>query len=95
MIFKGSMAKTWPWTSGPCRSFAERPLGFLVYDLGDGTLVVSLLTVDNGVFDVVATNGVSHLGDVGFDQRVVQHFINIFKEAWLRHGLGQAVRAEA
>merc|ERR1719174_460062 len=52
----------------------------LVYDLGGGTFDVSLLTVDNGVFEVVATNGDTHLGGEDFDQRVMQHFIKIFNK---------------
>merc|ERR1712166_1430377 len=52
----------------------------LVYDLGGGTFDVSLLTIDNGVFEVVATNGDTHLGGEGFDQRVMQHFIKIFNK---------------
>merc|ERR1719267_135818 len=50
----------------------------LVYDLGGGTFDVSLLTIDNGVFEVVATNGDTHLGGEDFDQRVMQHFMKIF-----------------
>merc|ERR1711933_108124 len=52
----------------------------LVYDLGGGTFDVSLLTIDNGVFEVVATNGDTHLGGEDFDQRVMQHFIKIFQK---------------
>merc|ERR1740115_585385 len=52
----------------------------LVYDLGGGTFDVSLLTIDNGVFEVVATNGDTHLGGEDFDQRVMQHFIKIFNK---------------
>merc|ERR1712134_86621 len=55
----------------------------LVYDLGGGTFDVSLLTIDNGVFEVVATNGDTHLGGEDFDQRVMQHFIKIFNK---KHG---------
>merc|ERR1712203_366898 len=43
----------------------------LVYDLGGGTFDVSLLTIDNGVFEVVATNGDTPLGGEDFDQRVM------------------------
>ena len=50
----------------------------LVYDLGGGTLDVSLLTIDNGVFEVVATNGDTHMGGEDFDQQVIQHFKKIF-----------------
>merc|ERR1712019_313244 len=52
----------------------------LVYDLGGGTFDVSLLTIDNGVIEVVATNGDTHLGGEDFDQRVMQHFIKIFNK---------------
>merc|ERR1712128_262991 len=52
----------------------------LVYDLGGGTFDVSLLTIDNGVFEVVGTNGDTHLGGEDFDQRVMQHFIKIFNK---------------
>merc|ERR1719453_437859 len=52
----------------------------LVYDLGGGTFDVSLLTIDNGVFEVVATSGDTHLGGEDFDQRVMQHFIKIFNK---------------
>merc|ERR1719178_625862 len=44
----------------------------LVYDLGGGTFDVSLLTIDNGVFEVVATNGDTHLGGEDFDQKVMR-----------------------
>jgi len=55
----------------------------IVYDLGGGTFDVSLLTIDNGVFEVVATAGDTHLGGEDFDQRVMQHFINAYKK---KHG---------
>ncbi|KAF4656393.1 Luminal-binding protein 5 [Perkinsus chesapeaki] len=52
----------------------------LVYDLGGGTFDVSLLTIDNGVFEVVATAGDTHLGGEDFDQRVMDHFIKVFQK---------------
>jgi len=52
----------------------------LVFDLGGGTFDVSLLTIDNGVFEVVATNGDTHLGGEDFDQRVMEHFIKLYKK---------------
>jgi len=52
----------------------------IVYDLGGGTFDVSLLTIDNGVFEVVATAGDTHLGGEDFDQRVMAHFIKAFKK---------------
>lgn len=52
----------------------------LVFDLGGGTFDVSLLTIDNGVFEVVATNGDTHLGGEDFDQRVMDHFTKLYKK---------------
>merc|ERR1719191_2599264 len=52
----------------------------LVYDLGGGTFDVSLLTIDNGVFEVVATNGDTHLGGEDLDELVLQHFVKVFKK---------------
>merc|ERR1711935_652767 len=52
----------------------------LVFDLGGGTFDVSLLMIENGVFEVVATNGDTHLGGEDFDQRVMEHFIKLYKK---------------
>jgi len=52
----------------------------LVFDLGGGTFDVTLLTIDNGVFEVLATNGDTHLGGEDFDQRVMQYFIKLMKK---------------
>jgi heat shock protein 5 len=60
------------------KSGAEKNI--LVFDLGGGTFDVSILTVDNGVFEVLATNGDTHLGGEDFDQRVMDHFIGLFKK---------------
>uniref|UniRef100_A0A2K5NUP2 Endoplasmic reticulum chaperone BIP n=1 Tax=Cercocebus atys TaxID=9531 RepID=A0A2K5NUP2_CERAT len=54
----------------------EGEKNILVFDLGGGTFNVSLLTIDNGVFKVVATNGDTHLGGEDFDQHVVEHYLN-------------------
>ena len=51
----------------------------LVYDLGGGTFDVTLLTVDDGVFEVLATAGDTHLGGEDFDSRMVNHFVQEFK----------------
>jgi len=51
----------------------------LVYDLGGGTFDVSLLTIDDGVFEVLATNGDTHLGGEDFDNNVVKYFVKQFK----------------
>ncbi|KAE8710763.1 Luminal-binding protein 5 [Hibiscus syriacus] len=55
----------------------------LVFDLGGGTFDVSILTIDNGVFEVLATNGDTHLGGEDFDQRVMEYFIKLIKK---KHG---------
>eukprot|EP01084_Bolivina_argentea_P035328 65549_1 len=52
----------------------------LVFDLGGGTFDVTLLTIDNGVFEVLATNGDTHLGGEDFDQRVMQYFMKMLKK---------------
>jgi len=52
----------------------------IVFDLGGGTFDVSLLTIDNGVFEVLATAGDTHLGGEDFDQRVTDHFCKLFKK---------------
>merc|ERR1711968_337938 len=52
----------------------------LVFDLGGGTFDVTLLTIDNGVFEVLATNGDTHLGGEDFDQRVMSFFQKKFRK---------------
>lgn len=58
----------------------EGEKNILVFDLGGGTFDVTLLTIDNGVFEVLATNGDTHLGGEDFDQRVMQYFIKAMKK---------------
>ena len=52
----------------------------LVFDLGGGTFDVTLLTIDNGVFEVLATNGDTHLGGEDFDQRIMKYFMKMFRK---------------
>ena len=52
----------------------------MVYDLGGGTFDVSILTIDQGVFEVLATAGDTHLGGEDFDQRVVDHFVKKYNK---------------
>merc|ERR1712023_143357 len=52
----------------------------LVFDLGGGTFDVTLLTIDNGVFEVLSTNGDTHLGGEDFDQRVMGYLIRMMKK---------------
>merc|ERR1719498_567870 len=51
----------------------------LVYDLGGGTFDVTLLSIDEGVFEVKATAGDTHLGGEDFDQRLMAHFAKTFQ----------------
>jgi len=49
-----------------------------VFDLGGGTFDVSVLTIDHGIFEVLATAGDTHLGGEDFDQRITDHFVKSF-----------------
>lgn len=51
----------------------------VVFDLGGGTFDVSILELGDGVFEVKSTNGDTHLGGEDFDNRIVRHFIDEFK----------------
>ncbi|VVB12953.1 unnamed protein product [Arabis nemorensis] len=51
----------------------------LIFDLGGGTFDVSLLTIEDGIFEVKATAGDTHLGGEDFDNRMVSHFAQEFK----------------
>ncbi len=57
----------------------DREENILVFDLGGGTFDVTLLSIDNGVFEVLATAGDTHLGGQDFDQRLMSYFIAQFK----------------
>ncbi|KUL85837.1 hypothetical protein ZTR_07342 [Talaromyces verruculosus] len=58
---------------------AEGERNVLIFDLGGGTFDVSLLTIEEGIFEVKATAGDTHLGGEDFDSRLVNHFTNEFK----------------
>ena len=51
----------------------------LIFDLGGGTFDVSILTIEDGIFEVKSTAGDTHLGGEDFDNRMVNHFIGEFK----------------
>ncbi|MGW5463379.1 molecular chaperone DnaK [Streptomyces sp. NPDC003996] len=59
----------------------------LVFDLGGGTFDVSLLEIGEGVIEVKATNGDTHLGGDDWDQRIVDHLVTTFKN---NHGIDLA-----
>ena len=50
-----------------------------IFDLGGGTFDVSLLNIDEGIFEVRATAGDTHLGGEDFDNLLMQHFMSEFK----------------
>jgi len=52
----------------------------IVYDLGGGTFDVSLLSIDDGVFEVLATAGDTHLGGEDFDNRIIDYFVKLYKK---------------
>merc|ERR1711917_77362 len=56
---------------------AERNV--LIFDLGGGTFDVSVLSIEDGIFEVKSTAGDTHLGGEDFDNRLVNHFIQEFK----------------
>ncbi|KAM0876146.1 hypothetical protein ACQ4PT_036355 [Festuca glaucescens] len=64
----------------------------LVFDLGGGTFDVSVLALDGGAFEVLATNGDTHLGGEDFDQRVMDYFIRLVKR---KHGVDVSGDARA
>ncbi|KAL0284810.1 UNVERIFIED_CONTAM: Luminal-binding protein 5 [Sesamum calycinum] len=60
----------------------EGDKNILVFDLGGGTFDVSVLSIDNGVFEVLATSGDTHLGGEDFDHRVMDYFVKLIKRKY-------------
>merc|ERR1711902_158900 len=56
-----------------------KEVNVLIFDLGGGTFDVSILTIEDGIFEVKATAGDTHLGGEDFDNRMVDHFIKEFQ----------------
>lgn len=54
----------------------------LIFDLGGGTFDVSILTIEDGIFEVKSTSGDTHLGGEDFDSRMVTHFVQEFKRKY-------------
>jgi heat shock protein 1/8 len=54
----------------------------LIFDLGGGTFDVSILTIEDGIFEVKSTSGDTHLGGEDFDNRMVTHFVQEFKRKY-------------
>ena len=55
-------------------------INVIVYDLGGGTLDISLLTITDGLFEVKASVGNTHLGGIDFDNKIISYCINFFKK---------------
>lgn len=73
---------------------SRKESNILIFDLGGGTFDVSILTLDEGVFEVKATAGNTHLGGEDFDNKLVQYFMSQFQIKH-RHSLENNDRAKA
>ena len=71
---------------------SEKETNVLIYDLGGGTFDVSLLSIDDGIFEVKATAGDTHLGGEDIDNVLVHHFTQEFKRKY-RHDISDNKRA--
>ena len=58
----------------------EKKKKIMIYDLGGGTFDVSILDIGDGVFEVLATNGNTHLGGDDFDQKIIEYLVTEFKK---------------
>ncbi|CAB4418868.1 unnamed protein product [Rhizophagus irregularis] len=74
---KGKRIDFTPEEIYPCTTLGEQNV--LFFDLGGGTFDVSLLTIEEGIFEVKAVAGDNHLGGEDFDNRLVNHFVQEFK----------------
>ena len=61
------------------KNITDKEHNVLIFDLGGGTFDVSLLTIDDGMFEVKSTAGDTHLGGEDFDLRMLTHFVEEFK----------------
>ena len=59
----------------------EQDQKILIYDLGGGTFDVSILDIGDGVFEVLATNGNTHLGGDDFDEAIINYLVDEFKKS--------------
>ena len=76
----------------------EQDQKIMIYDLGGGTFDVSILDIGDGVFEVLATNGNTHLGGDDFDQRIIDYLVSEFKKSngidLKKYEYNEAVRQE-
>ncbi|XP_068211130.1 heat shock-related 70 kDa protein 2-like [Palaemon carinicauda] len=64
------------------KATSGRERNVLIFDLGGGTFDVSILNIDDGVFEVKSTAGDTHLGGEDFDNRLVNHFLQEFQRKY-------------
>ncbi len=69
-----------PTAAALAYGMSDKDQTILVYDLGGGTFDVSILEIGDGVFEVTATNGDTHLGGDDFDQRIIDYLVSEFKK---------------
>ena len=62
----------------------------LIFDIGGGTFDVTILTIEDGIFEVKSTAGDTHLGGEDFDNRLVSHFVTEFKRKFKKDPSGSA-----
>jgi L1 cell adhesion molecule like protein len=70
----------------------ENQKNVLIFDMGGGTMDATILTIDDGIFEVKATAGDTHLGGEDFDTRLVDHFAKEFKRKY-KHDITDNVRS--
>ncbi len=69
-----------PTAAALAYGMSDKDQTIMVYDLGGGTFDVSILEIGDGVFEVLSTNGDTHLGGDDFDQRIIDYLISEFKK---------------
>ncbi|GAQ88457.1 heat shock protein 70 family protein [Klebsormidium nitens] len=72
------------------KSTSQGEKNVMIFDLGGGTFDVSLLTIEEGIFEVKSTSGDTHLGGEDFDNRMVNHFVQEFKRKYKKDISGNA-----
>ena len=70
-----------PTAAALAYGMSDKDQTIMVYDLGGGTFDVSILEIGDGVFEVLSTNGDTHLGGDDFDQRIIDFLVSEFKKS--------------
>ena len=70
-----------PTAAALAYGMSDKDQTIMVYDLGGGTFDVSILEIGDGVFEVLSTNGDTHLGGDDFDQRIIDYLVDEFKKS--------------